>query len=325
MFDPALAGYWGSRDLGAAAETVLSLISENDARVDGIKVSLLDAEREMALRAALPPGVRLYTGDDFNYPSLIASGSDALLGIFDAIAPAAAAALRALDDGDGSGYEEILGPTVPLARTIFEAPTQNYKTGLVFLAWLAGHQDAFVTAAAPNPPGRCPTWQKSSARGRRRPAARPRTRRTPHDDTPGPARNHHVMSAHAPPPSPATVTARHSGRSDMSRLALNQWTVRTWGLRDAVEGCARHGIEAIGLWREHVADCGLAPAAALVRDAGLRVPSLCRGGFFNRPGWLDDNRVAIDEAATLGAACLVLVVGGLPEGQRGTWPEPGRG
>jgi Protein of unknown function (DUF993) len=144
MFDPALAGYWGSPDLGAAAETVLALIGENAAKVDGIKVSLLDAERETALRAALPPGVRLYTGDDFNYPSLIASGSDALLGIFDAIAPAAAAALRALDDGDGSGYEEALAPTVPLARTIFEAPTQNYKTSLVFLAWLAGHQDAFV-------------------------------------------------------------------------------------------------------------------------------------------------------------------------------------
>ncbi len=144
MFDPALAGYWGSRDLGAAAETVLSLIRENAAKVDGIKLSLLDADRETALRAALPSGVRMYTGDDFSYPSLIASGSDALLGIFDAIAPAAATALRALDDGDRSSYEEVLAPTVPLARTIFAAPTQNYKTGLVFLAWLAGHQDAFV-------------------------------------------------------------------------------------------------------------------------------------------------------------------------------------
>lgn len=144
MFDPLLAGYWGARDLDGAARTVLDIIGANAARVDGIKISLLDADREIALRAALPPGVRLYTGDDFNYPSLIASGSHALLGIFDAIAPAAAAALRELDDGDAGAYEEILAPTVPLARKVFEAPTFNYKTGLVFLAWLAGHQDAFV-------------------------------------------------------------------------------------------------------------------------------------------------------------------------------------
>jgi hypothetical protein len=144
MFDPRLAGYWGSRDLDAAARTVLDLIRANARAIDGIKVSLLDQTRETALREALPTGVRLYTGDDFSYPSLIASGSHALLGIFDAIAPAAAAALRKLDDGDAAGYEEILAPTVPLARKIFEAPTYNYKTGLVLLAWLAGHQDAFV-------------------------------------------------------------------------------------------------------------------------------------------------------------------------------------
>jgi hypothetical protein len=144
MFDPHLAGYWGSPDPGEASRTVLDLVRANVARVDGIKVSLLDADREIALRAALPPTVRLYTGDDFNYPSLIASGSHALLGVFDAIAPAAAAALRKLDDGDAAAYHEILVPTVPLARTLFEAPTCNYKTGLVFLAWLAGRQDAFV-------------------------------------------------------------------------------------------------------------------------------------------------------------------------------------
>jgi sugar phosphate isomerase/epimerase len=100
----------------------------------------------------------------------------------------------------------------------------------------------------------------------------------------------------------------------MSRLALNQRTVPRWGVRQAIEGCARHGIEAIGLWREPVADQGLVVSAALVKDAGLRVSSLCRGGFFNTEGWLDDNRAAIDEAATVGAACLVLVVGGLPDG-----------
>jgi hypothetical protein len=144
MFDPELAGYWGSRDIWRASETLLQLIRENITKVDGIKVSLLDAQHEIALRTALPPGVRLYTGDDFNYLSLIASGSHALLGIFDAIAPAAATALCALDDGDMLRYEEVLGPTVALSRKIFEAPTYNYKTGLAFLSWLAGHQDAFV-------------------------------------------------------------------------------------------------------------------------------------------------------------------------------------
>jgi hypothetical protein len=144
MFDPLLAGYWGSRDIWAATQSLLTLVRENPRRIDGIKVSLLDANHEIALRSALPSGVRLYTGDDFSYPSLIASGSDALLGIFDAIAPAAATALRALDDGDKLRYEEVLAPTVPLARKVFEAPTRDYKTGLVFLAWLAGHQDAFV-------------------------------------------------------------------------------------------------------------------------------------------------------------------------------------
>jgi Protein of unknown function (DUF993) len=144
MFDPGLAGYWGSHDIWQASEVVLHLVWENITRVDGIKLSLLDQQHEAALRTALPPGVRLYTGDDFNYQALIASGSDALLGIFDAIAPAAAAALHALDAGDKLRYEEAFAPTVPLARKIFEAPTYNYKTGLAFVSWLAGHQDAFV-------------------------------------------------------------------------------------------------------------------------------------------------------------------------------------
>jgi dihydrodipicolinate synthase/N-acetylneuraminate lyase len=144
VFDPNLAGYWGSRDPWQASESLLQLAREHVGRIDGIKLSLLDPQHEMALRSALPAGVRLYTGDDFSYPSLIASGSDALLGIFDAIAPAAAAALAALDAGDKLRYEEIFTPTVPLARKIFEAPTYHYKTGLAFLSWLTGHQDAFV-------------------------------------------------------------------------------------------------------------------------------------------------------------------------------------
>ena len=143
VFDPALAGYWGSTDLDEAAETVLEIIAARPEKVDGVKVSLLDARREVALRERLPEGVRLYTGDDFGYPELIASGSDALLGIFDPIAPAAAAALRALEAGDRAGYDRILAPTVPLARRLFEPPTFNYKTGIVYLAYLNGHQDHF--------------------------------------------------------------------------------------------------------------------------------------------------------------------------------------
>jgi hypothetical protein len=148
MFDPALAGYWGSDDLDRATRTVLTLISASPATIEGIKVSLLDAGREVALRRALPPGVRLYTGDDFHYPELIrgddAGYSDALLGIFAAIAPAASAALAALDEKDLDSYERILAPTVPLSRHMFGAPTSYYKVGIVFLAWLAGHQEHFT-------------------------------------------------------------------------------------------------------------------------------------------------------------------------------------
>jgi len=144
MFDPALAGYWGSGDVATATRNFLAIVTEHAAKIDGVKVSLLDADHEVALRAALPAGVRLYTGDDFNYPDLIASGSDALLGIFDPIAPAAAVALGALDDGDDAGYRAAFDPTVPLSRHIFGSPTFYYKTGVVFLAWLAGHQDAFA-------------------------------------------------------------------------------------------------------------------------------------------------------------------------------------
>ncbi|WP_433164521.1 dihydrodipicolinate synthase family protein [Kribbella sp. CA-247076] len=147
MFDPALEGYWGSDSLDTAADVVVELIGDNVAKVDGIKVSLLEESREVALRNRLPEGVRLYTGDDFNYPSLIRGDadrhSDALLGIFAAIAPAAAAALKALDDGDLATYDRVFAPTVPLSRQIFSAPTYYYKTGIAFLAWLNGHQPGF--------------------------------------------------------------------------------------------------------------------------------------------------------------------------------------
>ena len=148
MFDPALSGYWGSTDLDEAAGTVLALVDAHAERIDGIKVSLLDEAREIALRRRLPGGVRLYTGDDFHYPQLIRGDevghSDALLGIFAAIAVPAAAALAALDTGDLARYDELFAPTVPLARHIFGPPTPSYKTGIVFLAWLAGHQDHFT-------------------------------------------------------------------------------------------------------------------------------------------------------------------------------------
>jgi hypothetical protein len=147
MFDPALAGYWGSRDLSTAMDTCLSIIAEHRDKVDGIKISLLDAQREIDMRRRLPEGVRMYTGDDFNFAQLIAGDdcghSDALLGIFDGIAPAASTALQALDDGDLARYHDILAPTVPLSRHIFRAPTQAYKTGIVFLAYLNGHQSHF--------------------------------------------------------------------------------------------------------------------------------------------------------------------------------------
>jgi Protein of unknown function (DUF993) len=148
MFDPALAGYWGHADLDRATDVCIDVLAANAARIDGIKVSLLDKGREIAMRRRLPAGVRMYTGDDFNFAELIAGDergySDALLGIFDPIAPAAAAALGALAGGDRAEFDSILAPTVPLSRHIFRAPTRFYKTGVVFLAWLSGHQDHFV-------------------------------------------------------------------------------------------------------------------------------------------------------------------------------------
>ena len=148
MFDPALEGYWGSKDHAAAMDVCADVIRRNAAKVDGIKISLLDKDKEIALRRRLPEGVRMYTGDDFNYAELIegdAEGhSDALLGIFDSIAPAASAALSALAAGKRDEYHEIFAPTVPLSRHIFRAPTRFYKTGVVFMAWLNGHQGHFV-------------------------------------------------------------------------------------------------------------------------------------------------------------------------------------
>ena len=154
MFDPALKGYWGNNDPDKAMDTALAVIAAHPDKVDGIKISLLDKDKEIAMRRRLPPGVRMYTGDDFNYAELIAGDgfgaekthgqSDALLGIFDAIAPAASAALGELAQGNLQKFHDILGPTVPLSRHIFAAPTRFYKTGVVFMAWLNGHQKHFT-------------------------------------------------------------------------------------------------------------------------------------------------------------------------------------
>ncbi len=166
MFDPALKGYWGADDVDKAMATALGIIKAHPQKVDGIKISLLDKDKEIAMRRLLPAlggadgqGVRMYTGDDFNYAELIAgdgytseasgsskvhSQSDALLGIFDAIAPAASAALGELANGNLDKFHAILAPTVPLSRHIFAAPTRFYKTGVVFMAWLNGHQNHFT-------------------------------------------------------------------------------------------------------------------------------------------------------------------------------------
>ncbi|MFL5054392.1 MAG: dihydrodipicolinate synthase family protein [Microvirga sp.] len=148
MFDPALAGYWGTADLDKAMDTAVAIINANAARVDGVKVSLLDKQREIDMRRRLDKNVKMYTGDDFNYAELIAGDeqgfSHALLGIFDAIAPAASYALSRLAAGDEAGFHDVLGPTVPLSRHIFRSPTRFYKTGVVFMAYLNGHQDHFT-------------------------------------------------------------------------------------------------------------------------------------------------------------------------------------
>lgn len=151
MFDPQLSGYWGSDHFETALETVLSIIEENRDKVEGIKISLLDNTKEIALRKRLPAGVLCFTGDDFNYADLIEDHGDgyshALLGIFDAVAPQASLALASLAQGDIATFRSVLQPTVPLSRKIFEAPTQYYKAGVVFLAWLNGHQNHFTMPA----------------------------------------------------------------------------------------------------------------------------------------------------------------------------------
>jgi hypothetical protein len=148
MFDPALANYWGTKNLDTAMDIAVGIINAKSSKIDGVKVSLLDKQREIDMRRRLDKNVKMYTGDDFNYAELIAGDtqgfSHALLGIFDAIAPAASYALSRLAAGDAQGFHDVLGPTVPLSRHVFRAPTRFYKTGIVFMAYLNGHQDHFT-------------------------------------------------------------------------------------------------------------------------------------------------------------------------------------
>ena len=197
MFDPALAGYWGAGSFPPALETALAVINDNAAKIDGIKLSLLDDRKEVAMRRRLPDGVRMYTGDDFNYPALIEGDdrghSHALLGIFDPIAPAASAALSALAEGDVPTYRRILEPTVPLSRLIFRSPTRYYKTGVVFLAYLNGFQDHFVMIRGAQAMRPLPYFTELFRLGRRRgPVARPRIRRRTDAFTPPPLRRRGV-------------------------------------------------------------------------------------------------------------------------------------
>ncbi len=309
MFDPALAGYWGSSEIPTATGTFSELLTSHAEKIDGVKVSLLDADHEIGLRRSLPPGVRLYTGDDFNYPELIVGDggrhSDALLGIFAAIYPAASTALQALDAGDDAGARRILDSTQALSRHLFAAPTRFYKTGIALLSWLNGHQRGFDMIgglASGRSLAHAVTAFRLADRGRV--AHRPRAGRTPDR-----------AAARGPRVDGMTSTAP-------ARLSLNTATTKNWTLREAVDGAARAGLHAVGLWRDRVAEVGTGSAAAIVRDAGLRVSSLCRGGFLTAADRtstamaLDDNRAAIDEAAELGAPVLVMVVGGLPPGDR---------
>ena len=287
MFDPALAGYWGTTVLEDAADTVLEIIEAHPDKVDGIKVSLLEASYEVALRERLPEGVRMYTGDDFNYPELIASGSDALLGIFDAIAPVAAAALHALDDGDTRSLRRA-------ARAHRPAQPPHLQGADAVL------QDRRRLPRLPQrPPAALPDGRRAGEWPQRAPPRRAVRARRPGRPA-------------APTPS---SRARGCGRcsrwraSRSSRLSFNSMTADRWPLEAVIDACAEYGIEWIGPWRHKLAELGVEEARRRIDAAGLKVSSLCRGGFFAAENADEDNRRAVEEAAALGTDALVLVCG----------------
>ena len=309
MFDPALAGYWGDDDHMAAMETALAVIEASAAKVDGIKISLLSAEKEIAMRRRLPEGVRMYTGDDFNYPELIAGDdqgySHALLGIFDPIAGGGRAGAGPARRRRPGGYRTTFAPTVPLSRHIFRAPTRFYKTGVVFMAYLTGHQDHFTMIGG-----------QESARSTLHLAEIVRL-----------ANDARLF---ADPDAcrragPAGLRRARLGRAGMiparPDFAQHRDRARAMEPRRVHRGLPRHGIGGIAPWRDKLQEVGIEAGARTIRAAGLTVTGLCRGGWFTAEGALtqaviDDNRRAVDEAAEIGAACLVMVVGGLPQGSR---------
>lgn len=313
-FDPSLRGYWGGKTVEECMAVCLDVIRENQRSVDGVKISLLDDAREVEMRRLLPPGVRMYTGDDFHYPDLIAGDeagySDALLGIFDAIAPAAALAFRALDAGDKAAFHGYLEPTLALSRTLFESPTFHYKTGIVFLAFLNGHQNHFRMLGG-----------QESARSAVHLASlfmladQAGLLRNPDLAV---SRMQNVLSLTGIEQWPAPVAGGSRIRPpEPGRLSLNQMTTDRSSLRESVDACVRHGISFLGVWR-HKLDGDAKSASRLIRDAGLKVSSLCRGGMFpaataaERRKRIEDNFRAVDEAAELGTNVLVLVNGPAP-------------
>ena len=311
MFDPALAGYWGYADHDAAMEVALDVIADNAAKVDGVKISLLDKDKEIAMRRRLPQGVRMYTGDDFNYAELIAGDdkgySDALLGIFDAIAPAASAALGALTPRRRERSTKFSRRRCRCRATSSRRRPASTRPAScswpistacrIISPWSAARRARARPCISPSCSGSptrpgcspIPTWRRRAcASSWRRAGSRP--------------------------------DARPS--KDRSLLAINSATVKPWTLEQLVEGCVRAGITAIAPWRDIVQAHGVEragkpdPRSRPDRDRPLpwrHVPAADEAG---RRAALDDNRRAVDEAAAIGAQCLVLVVGGLPKGSR---------
>ena len=318
MFDPALAGYWGADTFDDAMETALAVIGESRDKVDGIKISLLDKDKEILMRRRLPDGVKMYTGDDFNYPELIEGDekgfSHALLGIFDPLAPAAAYALSRLGAGDAAAFRATLDPTVPLARLIFRAPTRYYKTGVVFTGLAERVSGPFRHAQRrPGDAAAAPFRRDIQTRRRQRPVARPRSgdrahaqaarrlrRLTPCAISPG-----IIRPLRSTPPRSATMSR---GTAPAGRRNGSSTPVPSAVSARSPTGGARSGR-------------GPSRSASAPAAAGLAVSGLCRSPFLvgplappTRQAVLDDFHASIDMAAGLQAACLTICVGGVVEG-----------